>query len=146
MEAIQLRPYQMKAIDAIQEALARKQRRIVVEMAAGCGKGRVLAITAEILSRKQLGNILIVVDHAEIKTQLKRMLFDPDQDSAKADGSRIEIETKREVLRRHRDPSAHAFVFFTMRLCRRAFMKRSAAQKRPSSFLLRPPRRTHADF
>lgn len=39
MKAIQLRPYQIQAIDAIQEALVRKQKHIVIEMVAGCGKG-----------------------------------------------------------------------------------------------------------
>ena len=38
MKAIQLRPYQSKAIDAIQEAINRKQKHIVVEIAEGCGK------------------------------------------------------------------------------------------------------------
>lgn len=42
MKAIQLRPYQIKAIDAIQEALVRNQKHIVIEMATGCGKGIVL--------------------------------------------------------------------------------------------------------
>lgn len=39
MEEMQLRPYQIKAIDSVQTALIKGQRHIVVEMAAGTGKG-----------------------------------------------------------------------------------------------------------
>ena len=51
MKSIQLRPYQSKAIDAIQEAILRKQKYIVIELPAGFGKGLVFAKTVENLNK-----------------------------------------------------------------------------------------------
>ena len=53
MEEMQLRPYQIKAIDSVQTALIKGQRHIVVEMAAGTGKGVVFAKTVEFLQQNK---------------------------------------------------------------------------------------------
>ena len=70
METIQLRPYQYKAIDSVRTALNRGQRHIVVEMAAGTGKGMVFAKTVEFLHRTKDYKILVVVGHSAIKKQI----------------------------------------------------------------------------
>ena len=70
METMQLRPYQNKAIDSVRTALNRGQRHIVVEMAAGTGKGMVFAKTVEFLHRTKDYKILVVVDHLAIKKQI----------------------------------------------------------------------------
>ena len=51
MNTFQLKPHQENAISAIKEALACRQKHIVVEMVAGCGKSFVLAKTVDILLR-----------------------------------------------------------------------------------------------
>ena len=52
---IALRTYQVKAMEAIQNALNRKQNHIVVEMVAGSGKGIILTKIIELLNRLQPG-------------------------------------------------------------------------------------------
>lgn len=113
METIQLRPYQKEAIDAIQKALACNQKHIVVEIAPGCGKGLVLAKTAEILSKEKLGNVLVLADRLEIKTQIKNVLFNNYRDFVEIDKDRVEIETVQRILR-HGDikVSEYPFVIF----------------------------------
>lgn len=54
MKAIQLRPYQIKAMEAIQGALDSGQKHMVVEMASGTGKGFVFAKTVELLHKQTL--------------------------------------------------------------------------------------------
>ena len=70
MEEMQLRPYQIKAIDSVQTALIKGQRHIVVDMAAGTGKGVVFAKTVEFLQQTKNYKLLVVVDRLEIKKQV----------------------------------------------------------------------------
>ncbi len=99
MKTIQLRPYQMRAISAIQEALACNQKHIVVEIATGCGKGLVLAKTIEILSKRKLGNVLVLTDRLEVKAQITDVLFNTYSDFVEIDKHRVEIETEQQILR-----------------------------------------------
>ncbi len=113
MKAIQLRPYQMKAIAAIQEALACNQKHIVVEIAEGCGKGLVLAKTVETLSKGKLGNVLVLADRLEVKAQIKDALFNNYQDFVEIDKYLVEIETEQKILRRQNiKASEYSFVIF----------------------------------
>lgn len=113
MKAIQLRPYQMEAIAAIQEALSCNQKHIVVEIAAGCGKGLVLAKTVEILSMGKLGNVLVLTDRLEVKAQIKEVLFNDYRDFVEIDKYRVEIETEQKVLRQPNiKVSEYPFVIF----------------------------------
>ena len=61
MKNIELRLYQNEAITAVQEAVARGQKNIVVEMAPGCGKGLVFAKTIENLQKKKIDKIRIIL-------------------------------------------------------------------------------------
>lgn len=80
-------------------------------MVAGCGKGIVLAKTIEMLCKKKLGNILIIVDRLEVKSQIKDLLF--QQDLVEIDQYGIEIETEQKILRRqNRNVIAYSFVIF----------------------------------
>lgn len=113
MKETPLRPHQIKAVNAIQEALARKQKRIVIEMVTGCGKGLVLAKTIEILSKKTFGKILVLVDRLEIKAQTKELLFSRYQDFAEIDRSSVEIETEQKILSRQNiNAGEYPFVIF----------------------------------
>lgn len=113
MKAIQLRPYQIKAIDAIQEALVRNQKHIVIEMATGCGKGIVFAKTIEILSKKKFGNILVLVDRLELKAQTKNLLFNHYQDFVEIEKHSVAIETVQKILRQQStNVSEYPFVVF----------------------------------
>ena len=98
MKAIQLRTFQHKAIDAIQNALKRNQKHIVVEIAVGCGKSLVLAKTVEMLSIEQSGRVLIITNRLELKAQIKDVLFNNYQDFVKIDKNSVTVETKQKVL------------------------------------------------
>ncbi len=113
MKAIQLRPYQIKAIDAIQEALDRRQKHMVVEIAAGCGKGIVLAKTVEILNKRKLGNVLIITNRMAIKEQLEYDLFKRHQDFIEVDKDSITLETEQRILSHSNEKmSEYQFVIF----------------------------------
>lgn len=99
MKAIHLRPYQIKAISAIQEALSHNQKRIVVEMAIGCGKGLVLAKTIEMISKENAGNVLVLTDRLEAKAQIRDIIFNNYRDSVEIDKYRVVIETEQRILR-----------------------------------------------
>lgn len=62
MKEIQLRPYQIKAMSAIRDALESGQKHIVVEIATGTGKGLVLTKTVELLHKQAISNVLIVTN------------------------------------------------------------------------------------
>lgn len=113
MEAIHLRPYQIKAISAIQEALACNQKHIVVEMATGCGKGLVLAKTVEMLSKEKLENVLILTDRLEVKAQINNALFNNYRGFVEIDKYRVEIETEQKILRQQNiKTSEYPFIIF----------------------------------
>ena len=97
MEEIQLRPYQIKAIKAIQAAFARGQKRMIVEMSPGSGKGIILIKTIEYLQKLKTGNILIVTNALAIKEQLKHRLFTTCNDVI--DVNNISIETEHKLLK-----------------------------------------------
>ena len=97
MEEIQLRPYQIKAIKAIQAAFARGQKRMIVEMSPGSGKGIILIKTIEYLQKLKTGNILIVTNALAIKEQLKHRLFTTCNDVI--DVNKISIETEHKLLK-----------------------------------------------
>ena len=97
MEEIQLRPYQIKAITAIQAAFARGQRRMIVEMSPGSGKGIILIKTIEYLQKLKNANILIVTNALAIKEQLKHRLFTTCNDVI--DVNKISIETEHKLLK-----------------------------------------------
>lgn len=113
MKAIHLRPYQIKAISAIQEALACNQKHIVVEIAAGCGKGLVLAKTVEMISKRNAGNVLVLADRLEVKAQIRDILFNNYRDSVEIDKYRVAIETEQKILRQQDiKVSEYPFVIF----------------------------------
>ena len=89
MKAIQLQPYQMKAMNAIQGALENGQKHIVVEMATGSGKGLVLAKTVELLHKHKAARILVVTNRIELKKNVEHNLFDKYQEFVLIDKDRI---------------------------------------------------------
>ena len=97
MQEIKLRPYQVKAIDSIQEALNRHQKHIVVEMATGSGKGIVLTKTLEFLSSISRKNILVVTDRMALKDYVERVLI--NETFKEFDKNSILVTTEQRVLR-----------------------------------------------
>ncbi|MGO8739156.1 type I restriction-modification system endonuclease [Rhodoblastus sp.] len=70
-----LRPYQQEAIKAIEEALGRGQREILVAMATGTGKTRTcIALMYRLLKHKRFRRILFLVDRNELGKQTLRAL------------------------------------------------------------------------
>ena len=90
MEEMQLRPYQLKAVNSVQTALIRGQRHIVVEMASGTRKGVVFAKTVEFLQQTKNYKLLVVVDRLEIKNY---------NGFAKIVNDNIVVETATEILK-----------------------------------------------
>ena len=74
MEMSKLQPYQIKAIDVIQEALNRGQKHMAIEMPPGFGKIFILAKTLEILNRLGTGKLLVVTSSLSIKEELEKKL------------------------------------------------------------------------
>ena len=99
MKDIQLRPYQNKAITAIQDAFAHGQKNIVVEMASGCGKGMVFAKTIENLQKEKIGKILVVVGNLSLKERLLHDISTDYNGFVTLDRSNILIETQQRLLR-----------------------------------------------
>lgn len=75
METAQLRPYHIKAVDAIYNALTRGQKRIVIEMVPGSGKGIVLAKTIESLQKLKMNKILIITSNLTTKEEIEHQIF-----------------------------------------------------------------------
>jgi type I restriction enzyme, R subunit len=70
-----IRPYQQEAIKAIEEALGRGQREILVAMATGTGKTRTcIALMYRVLKHKRFRRILFLVDRNELGKQTLRAL------------------------------------------------------------------------
>lgn len=101
METKQLRPYQINALNAIKKALANGQKRIVVEMALGSGKGIVLSKTIEHLQKLGVYNILIINENKALKEQLKHQLYTNFNGITKIDDDSILIETRSEFLKHY---------------------------------------------
>ena len=72
METLKLRPYQVQAIDAIQGAIERDQKRMVVEMPTGFGKSLVFAKTIEKINGLNKGKILVLASTIVMKEQIER--------------------------------------------------------------------------
>lgn len=113
MKAIQLRPYQMQAMSAIQGALENGQKHIVVEMATGTGKGLVLAKTVELLHKQAISNVLVITSRMELKENVERNLFDKYRDFVRIDKNRVSITTEKRILRHtNNEFNEYQFVIF----------------------------------
>ena len=75
MKDIHLRPHQIKAVEAIQQALKNHQKHMVVEMPVGCGKGIVLVKTVEILRKQGVDKILVITGSLNVKEQISHSLY-----------------------------------------------------------------------
>lgn len=93
MKAIQIRPHQMKAIDAIKTAIDKKQSKISIEMEIGTGETLVLAKALEYLISITDKKILIVTGFANIRDSLSNILFSEYKDLVKIEQSLIDIKT-----------------------------------------------------
>ena len=99
MKVTQLRPYQIKAMNAIQGALENGQKHIIVEMATGTGKGLVLVRTVELLLNKQaMSNVLVVTNRLELKEKIERNLFNEYRDFVRIDKNRVLVTTEQKIL------------------------------------------------
>ncbi len=69
-EALGLRDYQVRAIAAIEAAIGRGQRRLLVAMATGTGKTRtVIALIHRLLASKRFRRVLFLVDRGALAVQ-----------------------------------------------------------------------------
>lgn len=75
MKDIHLRPHQIKAVEAIQQALKNHQKHMVVEMPVGCGKGIVLVKTVEILRKQGVDKLLVITGSLNVKEQISHSLY-----------------------------------------------------------------------
>ncbi|MBR6506201.1 MAG: DEAD/DEAH box helicase family protein [Clostridia bacterium] len=113
MKAIQLRPYQIKAIKAIQGALDNGQKHIVVEMATGTGKGLVLAKAVELLHKQAISNVLVVTNRLELKENIERNLFNEYSDFVRIEQNRVVVTTEQKILHHtNKEFNEYQFVIF----------------------------------
>jgi len=110
MKAVQLRPHQIKAIEAIQQALKGNQKHMVVEMPNGCGLGTVLAKTVEMLSKQGAGKILVATSNLNVKAQVEHNLFDYYKDLIQVDKDCVAVKTE-QWLFRHSNEIKNEFQF-----------------------------------
>ena len=99
MEAIKLHPYQIKALDAIQEALDRGQKHIAIEIPTGLGKGIIFAKTVEILNKLATGKILVVARSLIIKEELEKELSTNHQGFLQIYKDNIVVETVKNLVK-----------------------------------------------
>ena len=113
MKAIQLRPYQIEAVNAIKGALDNGQKRIVVEMATGTGKGLVLAKTVELLHKQAISNVLVVTNRLELKENIERNLFNEYSDFVRIEQNRVVVTTEQKILHHtNKEFNEYQFVIF----------------------------------
>lgn len=103
MEAIKLHPYQIKALDAIQEALDRGQKHIAIEIPTGLGKGIIFAKTVEKLNKSGIGKILVVTSNLIIKEKLEQELSTNYQEFIQIHKENIVIETIKKLDTRYNE-------------------------------------------
>ena len=103
MEKFSLRPYQVQAINAIQEAMAQNQRHMVVEMPAGCGKSLVFAKTIEKINELNIGKILVLASAIVMKEQIERELSTNYQGLIQIDRNGIDVETQHRMFTQYAD-------------------------------------------
>lgn len=69
-EALALRPYQVRAIEAVEAALGRGQRALLVAMATGTGKTRtIIALVHRLLRTQRFRRVLFLVDRSALGDQ-----------------------------------------------------------------------------
>lgn len=113
MKEFQLRPYQIKAMNAIQVALGNGQKHIVVEMATGTGKGLVLTKTVELLHKQAISNVLIVTNRIELKENVECNLFNEYRDFVRIDKARVIVTTMQQILNHtNKDFNENQFIVF----------------------------------
>lgn len=108
MKTVELRYYQINAIEAIQEALSLEKKYIIVEMPTGCGKNIILAKTLEKINKIMSVKILIVTNTINIKKQIEDILITNYLKSPQ-----IEVESIRTGLKfSNKKINEYDFLFF----------------------------------
>ncbi len=103
METLKLRPYQVQAIDAIQEAIERDQKRIVIEMPTGFGKSLVFAKTIEKINELNKGKILVLASAIVMKEQIEKELSTNYQGLIHIARNSIDVETQHRMFTQYAD-------------------------------------------
>lgn len=93
MNAIQIKTYQMEAIDAIKSAIENDQLHINVEMEVGTGVSIVLAKTVEYLLSRMKNKILIITSSINIRENLNDVLFCKYKGLINIDKELVDIKT-----------------------------------------------------
>ena len=101
MKAVKLEPYQIKAIDAIKDALDSGKRHMAIEMPVGCGKELVFAKTIEKINETNLQKILVVTYGRNVKENLERELSTNYKGFIHIDQANIVVETLKKVVTYH---------------------------------------------
>ena len=97
MKVSKLLQYQEKAFYNIQEALDRRQKRIVVEMPTGFGQGIVFSKTIKYLQQTNNVKILVVVGNLQLKEQLTQNILSNQNVLPSINSNNILIETEQQI-------------------------------------------------
>lgn len=94
-----LKPHQIKAIEAIKNALASNKKHIAVEMAVGCGQSVVLAKTIEQLCQTTEGKILVVTGSMFLKELVEMDISTNYQGFIQIDIQNIRVENEQRFFK-----------------------------------------------
>ena len=94
-----LKPHQIKAIEAIKNALASNKKHITVEMAVGCGQSVVLAKTIEQLCQATEGKILVVTGSMFLKERIEMDISTSYQGFIQIDIQKIRVENEQRFFK-----------------------------------------------
>lgn len=98
MMSMQIRSYQVEAINAIHEALNREQKRIVIEMISGTGVNIVLAKTIELIHKQKNTSVLVIMKNILVKEQLECDIFNKYQEFILVDKERVQFTTEQYII------------------------------------------------
>lgn len=142
MEALKLRPYQVQAIEAIQKAIERDQKHMVVEMPVGFGKGLVFAKTIEKINELNKGKILVLARTIVMKEQIESELSTNYQGWIQIDQNNIDVETQHRMFTQYAEKiSEYQTVIFYDGVIEKRFTKRFRAIRKWSLFFRQLVRR-----
>lgn len=110
-----LRPYQLAAIRAVEDAVARGQQSCLVAMATGTGKTRtIVGLIHRLLKTQRFRRVLFLVDREALGTQahgaFEEMLLDEDQTFARKYGLNAPTEAELEASTRVQVATVQAMV------------------------------------
>lgn len=148
MKAVQIRPFQQKAIDSIGKALELGKNHIVLEMPAGCGKSIILVETLNRLILNNSSKVLIVTNSVSEKKQMEDFIYTNYKEFIHVSESNIEVENEQKLLhnRGNSIDSYQYIVFFETIMSQKIYETLKVYEKTIIVFSTYSTKRSHRLF